>query len=133
MAVARYNTRELTKHLRNLAIEAHSVTDSGDVITRSHKMAEILWKKALGYTEATTNKKGEIEDKYNPPESWAITMIYERLEGRVANAAVEDGGKTSVADRVSDLARERINKMSAEATKFAPRKAGPPKLPRKES
>jgi len=133
MSAPRYTSRELTKHLRALAIEAHDTTPEGDVITRSQKLAEILWKKALGHTEAVPDRKtGKIEERYNPPEAWAMTMIYERLEGRVANATVEDGGKVSVTDKVSELALERANKLAAAAVGKPPVKTMPPKLLRKK-
>jgi hypothetical protein len=132
MALPRYSSKELTKHLRALAMEAESLADSGETITKAEALSRLLWKKALGYT--AMEMRGEADKRvmtevYHPPESWAIQMIYERLEGKVPQSAVDDAGKTTAAERVSDLARTRIN-MLAGAPVTPDGKPAPPKPPR---
>lgn len=126
MSLPRFTGKELTKHLRTLAMEAETLSDDGTLITKAEALARALWKKALGFTETVVRDKGP-EEVIHTPEAWAIQLIYERLEGKVANAAVDDGGKISAAERVSELSRNRIN---AYAGATAPVKA-PPKLPKK--
>lgn len=123
MAVARYNTRELTKYLRELAVEAESMDDSGDVITRAKALALLIWKKALGYRGTVVTSAGSKEVDH-APEAWAMQLIYDRLEGRVAQAATEEAGKQKAADRVSDLSRSRLNAMAGTAVGVKP----PPKI-----
>lgn len=134
MALPRYTGKELTKFLRQLAMEAESSADDGTPQTKAEMLSRLLWKKALGYTamelrgEAANRVMAEV---YHPPESWAIQMIYERLEGKVANAAADEAGKLSAADRVSELARNRINALAGGGLPSEVRKPAPPKLPKK--
>jgi hypothetical protein len=138
MALPRYSNKELTKHLRTLAMEAHDLTESGEVQTRAEALAKLIWLKALGYKkmeyrgEASNRILVEVE---HPPESWCIQLIYERLEGKVPQAAVDDAGKTTAAERVSDLARTRINTLAGAPVtpdgKPLPPKPLPPKPPPK--
>lgn len=130
MATPRYNARELTKHLREMAVQAHDMLDSGEVHSKAEALAKILWDKALGYTKAEMRGSGaerKMEDVYHPPEAWAIQLIYERLEGKVPQSAAEEAGKMTAAERVTDLARNRINRLTAE-TVPATKRAEPPKL-----
>lgn len=133
MALPRYTGKELTKFLRQLAMEAESSADDGTVQTKAEMLSRLLWKKALGYTamelrgEAANRVMAEV---YHPPESWAIQMIYERLEGKVANAATDDAGKLTAAERVSELSRNRINALAGGGLPGAT-KPTPPKLPKK--
>lgn len=130
MALPKYTGKELTKHLRLLAMEAESVSDEGETITKAEALARLLWKKALGFAEMVM-KEGSPKEVKNPPEAWAIQLIYERLEGKVANTAPEEAGKITAAEKVSELARSRINNVLVGAAIPAV-KPLPPKLPRKE-
>lgn len=131
MALPRYSGKELTKHLRLLAMEAEGLAPSGEPETKAETLARLLWKKALGYSEVRLTESGSKEITC-PPESWAIQLIYERLEGKVANSAPEEAGKISAAERVSDLARSRINGLVTSVVSIAA-KPLPPKLPKKDS
>lgn len=128
MASPRYSGKELTKFLRQLAMEAEGFSPSGDVMTKAEKLAQILWKKALGSKEMVSTEAG-MREVTNAPEAWAIQMIYERLEGKVGPTAVEEGGKVTAAEKVSELARDRINSVLSGATVTATMK--PPPLKRK--
>ena len=80
---ARYSTRKLTEHLRELAAEAESINDEGGVITKGEALARMLWAKALGYEE-TDPKTGVIEA--HKPAAWAIQLLWDRMEGRTPQA-----------------------------------------------
>jgi hypothetical protein len=111
----------LTKHLKMLSAELlETVDDSGRSLTRAEALADLLWRKALGYTRLDPETKKE---KYYPPESWAILAIYERLEGRSPMALTETKGGT-VAERVSELGRDAINKLSTQIAGALSKKAG---------
>lgn len=129
MSQAKYTGKELTKFLRSLAMELESIKDDGEVITKAEALARVLWKRALGGEDIVT-RAGVKVSEYKPPEAWAIQLIYERLEGKVANASVEETTRLTAAERVSDLARERINKMSGVPVTVG--KATPPKIGKKD-
>lgn len=130
MAALRYTGRELTKFLRNLAMDVEDIQPDGEPITKAESLARTLWKKALGWKEMKMEAGRGMVETVHPPESWAIQMIYERLEGKVPQAATDEGTKLTAAERVGELARNRIN--SLVGSPAAPRKLPPPKLPRKE-
>ncbi len=99
--MAAINKKLVTKHLEALAaqvVDAELV--DGDVVeyTRAERLAQLIWKTALGYTEELPNGAGTT---VHPPATWAITHILDRLEGKVkpADAPNEDG----------DLIRKRIH------------------------
>lgn len=118
--------KEITKALKALALEAESVTDSGDTITRAEALALLLWKRALGYKELKPGREGVMQEVIHDSEAWAMTFVTDRLEGKVANAAPDEASnKPTTAARVSDLAKNRIN-----AILSAPVKSGPPSLKR---
>lgn len=131
MGTPRYSGKELTKFLRQLAMEAEDLSSDGSTITKAEKLAQILWKKALGFKETIHSPEG-VREVVNSPEAWAIQMIYERLEGKVANAVVEEGGKATAATRVSELARDRINSVLGSGATVTIPKPPPLKIPRKE-
>lgn len=134
MALPRYSGKELTKYLRQLAMEAEDIAaDSGDTITKAQALAALVWRKALGYTamewrgEAATRIKVEVE---HPPESWAIQLIWNRLEGKEPQSSVDDAGKITAAEKVGELSRDRLNSLATAAV--GSRKPPPPKLLKKE-
>jgi hypothetical protein len=131
MPIPRYSGKELTRHLRELAAEAEGMSESGDVETKARALAALVWKKALGYKanemrgEAANRIMVEVE---HPPEAWAIQLIWNRLEGKEPQSSTEEGGKISAAEKVGELARDRVNTL---ATRVVGAKPPPPKLPRK--
>ena len=111
----------LTRHLRSLAEEVCSVDDSGNPVTRALKLAMVLWDRALGYSERDPDNPRLIRTV--APQPWAITLVYDRIEGR-APAAVPENQKGTVAQRVTELGLSRINAF-ADAVRAIPQ---PPAL-----
>lgn len=93
----------------------------------------MLWKKALGYTDKTTDDEGNEKEVYHKPEAWAIQLVYERMEGRTPQAIQDDeGNKRKAKDQVRDLAKSRLNDMAKTAVDSAGdseslKAKGPPK------
>lgn len=116
----KYSARHLTKCLRALAADP-TIDDEGNPTTRAEKLARLLWKKALG---GENPKTGEFE----PPAAWAIQLIYERMEGKAPAALSDDSGKMTVAERVRELAVQRVNSLS-EAIAAIPDSKGPVERP----
>ena len=103
--------RALTAELRKLAAEIHSIDEDGNPITNEQKLAHALWNEALGWTEELKDEKGNLKENYHPPAAWAQQFIYERLEGKVAPATVEDGSRVTAAETVRKLAVAQLNKL----------------------
>ena len=104
------DTKRLNYLIEKLGLESITVDDEGTPITRFEQLARIIWNKALGYTERDEKTGAEI--KYNPDKHF-IDMIYDRMEGKIpAAASGSDGKKASLADRVSDQTKSRLNALA---------------------
>jgi len=114
--MARATSRQLTQHIRDLANEAETMLDDGTVLTKAELMARLIWKSALGWAD----ENGEV----HPPATWAITLIYDRMEGKVPQAIVDETATPSAAEKVGELAREQLNRF-AETTVAVPEHPGP--------
>lgn len=126
----RYNSRELTNHLRELAAEVHDwimeEDGEGKVITKGEALANLLWERALGYDEVKIDDEGNEKRIRHEPAQWAIQLVYERLEGRAPQAVTEDETRRKAKDRVDELAKQRINALATAAADDSGL-AGPPK------
>lgn len=91
----------LSKYLRALAVEVETTNAKGDTITKAAALAELVWKYALGFTDVKT-------DVPLPPAVWAIEILYNRIEGKIPTAVVEDQGR-SLTEKVSDLGKAKAN------------------------
>jgi hypothetical protein len=98
----------LSKYLRALALDVETCNEDGDPITKAQALAGLVWKHALGFTEEDV-KTGE--KTVNRPNWTAIDLLYSRIEGKIPVAVIEDQGK-SLADKVSDLGKAKINALA---------------------
>lgn len=129
MAKPKYNSKELTNHLRTLAAEAHTIADDGTFVTKGEALADLLWQKALGYEEKTLDDEGNEKIVKHDPAAWAIQLVYDRMEGKTPQAVTEDDTRIKAAEAVREMAKNRINDLAA---KHAPVKPGPPSLKKKK-
>jgi len=126
----RYNSRQLTDHLRELAADAETIVvggeDEGRVITKGEALARLLFEKALGYVEMVPDpKNGKMPiEIVHSPEHWAIQLIWERLEGRAPQAITDEKPSLTATERVTELARLRFNH-KAEAVAAVPGHSAP--------
>jgi len=110
----------LSSLLRNIAEEETEFlkVPGGDdrMITKAEALARLVWKKALGYTEQHTVNSELVDITYQPDRVYAA-MLFDRLEGRVA--AVEPGKKEkrTVADRVGEQNKKRLNNIAEDSVK----------------
>jgi len=125
----KYNSKQLTDHLRQLAAEAHDWTMEDGAITKGEALARLIWKAALGWTEETTDDEGNTKQVYHKPASWAQQFVFERMEGRSPQSTPEDDArKRKAKDEVRDLAKSRLNSLAKTAIGDEPlKKKGPPK------
>ena len=121
---------QLTKHLRALAAEIETSDSDGNLITRAEQLALVVWKKALGWTDPA-KKQGDViltKEVIHKPESWAIQLIYERIEGKAPQAIPDAKGRLTAAEKVSELAKSKLN-AEAESVVSVPSPSGPVDLP----
>jgi len=112
--VAKAATAELTKMIKDIGSEFHTVDDEGRPLTKIETLARLVWDKALGYKVETVTADG-VKETTIPPDKSFIGMIWDRLEGKVT-PAVKDSGreKAKLSDRVAAQSKRRLNQMSKE-------------------
>ncbi len=103
--------------LRDIAeekTELGGTVDDPAMISKAEALARLIWKKGLGWTEQI-HRDNELVDIEHPPDRVYVGMLLDRLEGRVA--AIETGGKErrTVADKVGEQSKKRINSISKDA------------------
>jgi hypothetical protein len=112
---------QLSKFLRDIGDETTEVEGldpkSGKprIIKKTEALARTIWKLALGYSERRIERvdgKPKEVVKVVKPDLACISMIFERLEGKVA--ANTDAGKKQrkLSDRVSEQAKKRLNRLA---------------------
>lgn len=98
----------ITDSLKQIASETTEVgPDNETLITKSEKLARLLWKKALG--QETEEIGGKIK-KFRPDMS-AMQIILDRIDGRVLNTDDVKQRDESIPDKISQVGRDRINKI----------------------
>ena len=103
--------RLVSKYITEMATVKDACIDNGEearMCTRAEKLADIIWKNALGYTEK--NPKSDTEIVYGPSISY-MKMLLERMEGKVQDVSATKS-KKSLADRVKDTTKSKLNKMA---------------------
>ena len=107
----------LSKWVKEIADEmteavVDPVTGESRMATKAETIARIMWKGALGFTEVDI-KTGK--DMVHKPDKTFIGMIWDRVEGRAVPVADKDKDKkASLADRVGDQAKRRLNTLAGE-------------------
>lgn len=120
-----YTTRQVTQHLREIAAQAHDWSVDDGILTKGECLARLLWRKALGWTEKVVDDEGIKNEFFHKPEAWAIQLVYDRMEGRVAQATTDEEVRSiKVKEEVSELAKSRLNALAIQSTLKA---MGPPK------
>lgn len=109
MGIGRVSGKALTNHLRTLSEEAFTIDDNGTPVTRAQRLAELIWKTALGHTEEYRDDSGTLVKRYHPPASWAAQYLFERMEGRAPVSMPENEGGLKASDKVRELAKQRLN------------------------
>ena len=110
----------LSSLLRNIAEEVTelAIIDGEDkMVSKAEALARLTWKHALGFTEKRVNDDGIKCEIIHLPDRIYATMLYDRLEGRVA--AVEPGKKEkrTVADKVGEQNKKRLNEIAGDSVK----------------
>lgn len=108
--------RLLSRYIREIAAEATvpvrdaEAPDGIRMETRAEALGRTIWKMAEGYTETVDGKK-----KTYPPNKDMITVLLDRMEGRVPTIDAKDQkAKATVAERVDEQSRKRLNALADE-------------------
>ena len=103
-------TNTLTRYIRKLGEEMHTVNDEGETLTRFQALAQLVWDRALGFTEEIPETGERVIHK---PDKGFIGVIFDRTEGKVAQAAPVGGKKkASLADRIGEQTKARLNRIA---------------------
>jgi hypothetical protein len=103
--------------LRALALEIETTNAEGDAVTKAEALALLVWKNALGHEQVSPDDPNR--KTFIPPAVWAIDLLYNRIEGKIPLAVIEDQGK-SLTDKVSDLGKAKINSLAQASAPDAP-------------
>lgn len=110
--VPKFAGAALTKELKKLAVEVVEMDEGGSPLTREQVLARMIWRQALGWTEVVRDDNGNKKEIKYPPVAWCQQFLFERVEGKAAPVQAEAGQKITAAEKVSELARERANKLA---------------------
>jgi hypothetical protein len=100
----------LSKYLRALALDIETMDDDGNPVTKAAALAMLVWKYALGFEDKVNGTK-----EVHPPDWRAIEVLYNRIEGKIPLAVVEEMGGHSLTEKVTDLGRARANSLAKAA------------------
>ena len=103
----------LSHYLRIIAQEKMVITDiekgEDKVVTKAEAAARLIWDKSLGHKEVLDD--GEIIK--HDPDTNMLKLLYDRLEGKVANPEENKQRTQALPDKVSDTNKERLNKLAS--------------------
>jgi hypothetical protein len=101
----------ISDHLKLLASEETELaSDNETKISRAHKLALILWQKALGTGPIELDAKtGKI--KRTGPDTEIIKLVLERIDGKVLNTDEIKQRDESIPDRISKVGKDKINNL----------------------
>jgi len=123
---ATFGGKKLTALLREIALEAHDWSEEHGAITKGEALARLLFRRALGWEEVKISDEGERSTIKHPSEFAAMSLIYDRLEGKTPMALPEADQRVKTLQKVRDLAKLRVNGVTAAVNKA---KSTPPPPP----
>jgi len=116
----------LSKFLRQIGQErtevAGSDTETGQprLVSKAEQLARTIWQLALGWKEEvveedlkTSHKKRVVKE--HKPDNTMISLVFDRLEGKVAATESEKSKKQPLSQRVNDQAKKRVNALVGES------------------
>jgi hypothetical protein len=94
--------------LRMIGEEVYA-TEGGKPVTNEEQLHRLLWRQALGYKEQTRDVHGSAHEIVWPPDKTIQKLLLEQLSGKPATVQVEEHKGLTAAEKVSELARNRVN------------------------
>ena len=75
-------------------------------------LALLCWDRATGYIEKHVTDDCKDTEIIHAPDKGFISMIWERLEGKVAPVVKDGDKKAKVADRIAEQSKKRANRLA---------------------
>ena len=111
----------LSHYLRLIAQETMVITDvekgEDKVVTKAEAAARLIWNKSLGHKEERLDDSGNKVMVEYEPDTNMLKLLYDRLEGKVANPEENRDREQKLPDKISDTNRDRLNKMAEKSGK----------------
>lgn len=106
----------LSDAINKIALEETELvrnTDGEDMlVNKAEALARLIWKSALGYTVKTIEGVTS-EEIIHPPSLAHQNILLDRIGGKVAPAEpIKNEKKSTLADKLSEEAAKRINKVN---------------------
>lgn len=100
----------LTSFLRQIAEEKTELCVEGEdkMVTKAEALARLVWRMALGYKEVKVTAEEGVKDIEHKPDRGMMSILFDRIEGRIVSATEVGREKKSVADKVSEQGVNRI-------------------------
>jgi hypothetical protein len=116
----------LSRYLRQIAnekTESDGSLNPGDgrvrMMSKAEALARQIWRLALGWKEdVKVEKDGKVKmvEKHHPPDPKFVDIVLDRIEGKVAAQGEDKVKKQPLSERVSDLAKRKLNAMVEETS-----------------
>jgi hypothetical protein len=107
----------LSSFLRKIAQESTELVadpNQGDrMATKAEALARLMWKMALGYKEEDV-KTGKAVIVH--PDKGMMSLLFDRIEGRASMSGDLNPNKRTVADRISEQSKDRLNSLTQEGS-----------------
>ncbi len=106
--------RLVSKYLSDMSKIEDACIDDGEearMCMRAEKLADIIWKNALGYKELDVEANVET---IHPPSLSYMKILLERMEGKVQDVSATKS-KKNMADRVAATTKAKINDIAEES------------------
>jgi len=125
----------LSDLVREIASEQTEVAKGGTpeqdrVMTKAEALARVIWDMALGWKEEEDLiRDGQVVGKRvktYPPAQWAISLVYDRAEGKAAQAGDSGTTNPTVAERITDRTKNCLNKLAEAADDDVANRTVPP-------
>lgn len=101
--------RQIAEEETEFVKDPENVEDK--MVTKAEALARLIWKRALGYKETKENNDGTSTDYVYASDKGCMSLIFDRMEGKAPAALDEGDEKLTVAEKISEQGRKRVNKV----------------------
>lgn len=78
------------------------------MVSKAEALARKMWKMALGYKEEHIEDDGSKTIIHHPPDRVMMSLLFDRIEGKAPLSTAMDKGKRTIADKVTEQGKKRI-------------------------
>ena len=111
----------LSGFIRDIMEEVTEFGENDDgslrMITKAEALARNICKRALGYTETIKDAEGKDVEIVHPPDKTNVSIVFDRMEGRVPQSLTEGEEKMTAAEKVTEQGVGRINSVRKESAR----------------